>query len=116
MGCAQPVDFNVDELPDLIVSIGANLLMLPNIGTCDKPLFDAATAPTTATWGNAQLGFNGLVDYNRDGWPDLFTAPSMTELNAGRGGFIPGPRILQRLHWQPSSSTRRHLLRHPFRN
>jgi hypothetical protein len=59
-------------------------------------MFDAETPPATAKWGNAQLGLNDLVDYNNDGSVDLFTTPSMTELNAGRGGFIPGPRIMQR--------------------
>ncbi len=81
----RSIDFNGDGLPDLIVSVNGQLTMLPNIGTHSKPMFDAATPPTTATWGNAQLGFNQMVDYNNDGWPDLFLRLSAIQLNDGRG-------------------------------
>jgi VCBS repeat protein len=78
-------DFNADGLFDLVYSVNGLLTMLPNIGTMEQPKFDAMTPDTSNTWGNGQLGFNQLVDYNRDGWPDLFTGLSRISLNTGRG-------------------------------
>lgn len=81
----RSIDFTADGLPDLIVSVNGLLLMLPNIGTSGHPRFDATTPPTPGVWGNAQLGFNQLVDYNGDGWPDLFSSLSRIVLNTGQG-------------------------------
>jgi hypothetical protein len=81
----RSVDFTADGLPDLVVSVNGLLTMLPNIGTKGHPLFDATTPDTRIAWGNAQLGFNQLVDYNGDGWPDLFYGLAHVRLNDGRG-------------------------------
>ena len=66
------VDFNNDGLLDLIVSASRDLFLIANVGSSDKPLFDATAEPMKATWGNAPLRFQQLVDYNGDNWPDLF--------------------------------------------
>src|SRR5262249_51349173 len=84
----RSVDFTGDGLPDLIISANGSLTMLPNIGIKGHPLFDAATSDVPMAWGKAQLGFNQLVDYNGDGWPDLFCNLSRIRLNDKRG--VPG--------------------------
>lgn len=81
------VDFNDDGLPDLVVSLNGLLFLLANIGTRSKPLFDANTASTGSSWGNGHIGFRQLVDWNADGWPDLFGG-SVVSLNDGSG--MPG--------------------------
>ncbi len=69
----RAVDFNGDGLLDLVVSASLDLLLIPNVGAADKPLFDATTPALNAPWGNAPLGFQQLIDYNDDGWPDRFS-------------------------------------------
>lgn len=85
LGTPRVVDFNNDRLPDLIVSVNGDLLMYANVGSANKPEFDLSTKPLQTAWGNGQLGFNQLVDFNGDGWPDMFSSLSQIVLNTGRG-------------------------------
>jgi hypothetical protein len=81
----RSVDWNDDGLPDIVVSTNSCLTVYLNHGTKDSPLFDATAPNVTINWGNDQLGFNQLVDYNHDGWPDEFTNLSVIRLNSGKG-------------------------------
>lgn len=75
----RAIDFNNDGLLDLVVSASHDLLMLTNVGSSASPVFDATTEPLKASWGNAPLPFQQLVDYDGDHWPDLFTGSSVQE-------------------------------------
>ena len=82
MGAPRAVDFNKDGLVDLIVCVNSHLLLMPNIGTKDRPMFDAAAKAVLRPMGNGSMGFHDLLDYNKDGWPDAF-AYSRVLLNDG---------------------------------
>ncbi len=72
LGTPRAIDFNRDGLLDLVVSASRDLLLLANVGSSNNPVFDASTEPLRAPWGSAPLRFQQLLDYNGDGWPDLF--------------------------------------------
>jgi FG-GAP-like repeat len=86
MAAPRAVDFNGDGLLDLMVSFQSYLLMLPNIGTKEQPKFDAAVQPVARAYGNGGMGCQDVLDYNDDGWPDLFTGSGI-QINDG----IPNP-------------------------
>jgi FG-GAP-like repeat len=73
LGTPRAIDFNGDGLLDLVVSASLDLLLIPNIGEPDAPLFDAGVTPLKAAWGNDPLRFQQLIDYDHDGWPDFFS-------------------------------------------
>jgi hypothetical protein len=87
LGTPRAIDFNNDGLPDLVVSVGGTLLMLPNVGTRQAPRFDATAKPVGMAWGNATLGFQQVIDFNGDGWLDQV---SNTSVALNKGGCAPG--------------------------
>jgi len=87
LGTPRAIDFNADGLPDLVVSVEGTLLMLPNIGTRQAPLFDATTKAVRMAWGNAAPGFQQVIDFNGDGWLDLVTN---TAVVLNKGSCAPG--------------------------
>ncbi|MDQ2949486.1 MAG: VCBS repeat-containing protein, partial [Acidobacteriota bacterium] len=70
-------DYNNDGLPDITVTAlaGETFPLFRNLG---KGLFtDATYASKMGSLSTAHSGWgNGLVDFNNDGWKDLFTANS----------------------------------------
>ncbi|MBI4581232.1 MAG: VCBS repeat-containing protein [Planctomycetes bacterium] len=90
----RAIDYNGDGLLDIVMSVRTQLFFVPNIGTSTAPLF-LATEPVPRAWGNAPLGFQQLLDYNGDGWPDAFYGNSV-DLNTGQGmpGFFGGGTII----------------------
>ncbi len=60
-----------------MVSAATDLLLIPNVGTRGRPLFDATVEAQPGRWGNLVLPFQQLVDYNRDGCVDLLEGESV---------------------------------------
>ncbi|MEX2310334.1 MAG: FG-GAP-like repeat-containing protein [Pirellulales bacterium] len=81
----RATDWNNDGLIDLVVSTGSDIVLYPNVGTKNEPLFDISRQPIPADWGQApaKVGHQ-VLDWNNDGWPDLVDAYSI-RLNAGVG-------------------------------
>jgi hypothetical protein len=103
----RAVDLFHNGLLDLVVAVNQDLLIVPNIGTAEKPLFDASVAPLKSVWGNApDLPWCGTyIEYNDDGYADVFDHDRIL-LNSGRGY----PGIFDRTVSLPGAKRIRHYI------
>src|SRR5581483_11370431 len=62
-------------------------------GTKTEPRYDLNVEPLTPPYGNSELGYRDLVDFNHDGWPDLLTGNSI-QLNDGLGAPMTCSKIV----------------------
>lgn len=67
----RSADLNADGLPDIVMSAGSNIWILPNVGSADEPEFDAQVDPIQPSWGPGRLPGHYFVDYDRDGRADM---------------------------------------------
>lgn len=81
---ARPADMNADGLIDLVVSVNNTIYFMPNIGSANKPLFDATVKPIPSAWGSAPLGGAFFMDINKDGLLDMIDDYTV-RLNSGKG-------------------------------
>lgn len=79
------VDANNDGLPDLIVSTGSEIVVYPNVGSPNEPMFDLEHKPIRAAWGNTPVDAgHQVLDWNQDGLTDLVNGYTV-HLNSGIG-------------------------------
>lgn len=78
---ASLADFNNDKLLDLclVVHSTRETLILKNIGTREKPMFDVKTTPVKGYWNAESLpGGNQMEDWNGDGSLDIINGFSVS--------------------------------------
>ena len=77
-------DFNRDGLVDIVASSGERIYFFPNVGTRDKPEFQAHRQHMPGVWSNAPLPGSQFLDYDGDGHIDAIDGPRVYR-NLGRG-------------------------------
>ena len=81
----RAVDITGDGRLDLVTSVDQEIYFIRNIGTAEKPLFDAHVTPISIGWGAAGLTFDPeFIDFLHRGCLDIFDGREIL-LNSQRG-------------------------------